>query len=198
MTKKQKIPESAKERLFTYEPFEAQLSFLKGDKRHICTPVIYDTLDIEIGLVLEDGTFIEASTDYVCREMGKKHFIAAWRAIQLLRCMSIIERNSIRAAYHASMRKRKEDEDTKETVSAVGQKNFDRVMALPVPEEIIRLTLERSRRENWTERSPVWSITDEVRAGTIQWRSEFADFGVEYPDKILTRAVVKKRFAKLI
>ncbi|MCX6787286.1 MAG: hypothetical protein NTY93_02040, partial [Candidatus Kaiserbacteria bacterium] len=163
---------------FRNEPFIARVTFKKNEVL-TCIPVVYDEkLRCGVGILFEDspGTY----WGYVM----PRNFIAAWRGTEVLRRLNVLKDETLCYAFHAGLRNPCESDmesRVKPMIVQIGQKAYDEIMSLPVPEPIIRAILDNQKSDPPPDLSP---ITDEVRAGTIQWRQEFADAGVKHPDEV--------------
>lgn len=102
----------------------------------------------------------------------------------MLRRFDIITSISLSSAYVTGRRNPHNSDRVayvEPTIAKIGQAVYDEIMAMPVPECIIRSILDNHVRGDFYSPN-LYPITDEVRAGTIQWRHEFYDFGVTHPN----------------
>ncbi|MEY2664828.1 MAG: hypothetical protein RIT04_636 [Candidatus Parcubacteria bacterium] len=155
----------------------------RGDKPIRCTPVVYDeNMNCGVAVLYENGG------GQMWGLVTPRNLIAAWRATEVLRLLSVIESNTLHASYYTALRN-PHDSDIERSVipmiEKIGRDAYDRIMSLPVPEAIIRLILDGQSQDF---RPSLYPITEEVAAGTITWRQEFADAGVEHPDEIEKKA----------
>lgn len=144
-----------------------------------CTPVVYESMtNCGVGLFCEDGS------GRVWGPAVPRDLIVSWRATELLRRFRKIEGNTLAKCYYCATR-RIDDPDRQrhigELVIQIGQAAYDEIMALAVPEEIVQAILDNQQSELSPDLHP---ITDEVRAGTIKWREEFATVGIKHPDAV--------------
>lgn len=157
---------------FRNEPFMAHVAD-KGSEMIKCTPVVYDDLtNCGVGVFYEDG-----SGD-VWGLLTPRNLITAWRGTEVLRRLDTVEEGTLCAAYttgernpHKSDMKRIEP-----IIEKIGRKAYDKIMSMPVPEQIIRAILDNQQDDLPPDLEP---ITEEVEAGTIEWRQEFADAGIK-------------------
>lgn len=163
---------------FRNEPFMARVAG-KGDEAIKCTPVVYDEKsNCGVGVFYEDGHGV------VWGMVTPRNLIAAWRGTEVLRRLDTIESGTLCAAYYTGVRDPHESDmksHVEPTIAKIGRAAYDEIMAMPVPEQIIRAILDHQTEDCAPDLYP---ITDEVRAGTIQWRQEFADAGIKHPDEI--------------
>lgn len=178
---------------FRGEPF---MAYVTGKRdMAVCAPVVYDSGSAHgVGIFLDDGSGVSWGFYF------PRNLVTAWRATEVLRHFGILHRDSFYAAYYTGSRNpNKSNRVTyvEPTIAKIGQAVYDEIMAMPVPECIIRAILDNHVEEDFY--SPdLYPITDEVRAGTIQWRHEFYDFGVTHPDVVdLEEGDWKERRKKL-
>lgn len=153
-----------------------------GEEPIECIPIVYDeAFNCGLGVVFPDGK------GQIWGMVTPRNLITAWRGTEVLRFLDRIEHGTLCAAYYAGQRNphSSESERIKSVIEKIGQDNYDRIMKMPVPEELIRAILDNQSEEFAPDLYP---ITDEVRAGTIQWRQEFADSGIKHPDEIDAKA----------
>lgn len=163
---------------FQNEPFMARVAG-KGDEPIKCTPVVYDEM-LHCGV----GVFYEGGHGQVWGMITPRNLIAAWRGTEVLRRLDTIERGTLCAAYYTGVRDPHESDmksHVEPTIAKIGRATYNEIMAMPVPEQIIRAILD-NQKEDFAP--ALYPITDEVRAGTIQWRQEFTDAGIKHPDEI--------------
>lgn len=164
--------------LFKNKPFMARVAG-RGDEPMKCIPVVYDEMaHCGVGVLCEDGH------GQVWGPVTPRNLIAAWRGTEVLRHLDTIEHGTLCAVYHTGVRNPHESDMklyVKPTIAKIGRAAYDEIMAMPVPEQIIRAILDNQKDEFAPDLYP---ITEEVRAGTIQWRQEFADAGIKHPDEI--------------
>lgn len=163
---------------FQNEPFMARVSG-KGDEPIKCTPVVYDEMsNCGVGVFYEDGE------RQVWGMVTPRNLVAAWRGTEVLRRLDTIEHGTLCAAYYTGVRDPHESDmksHVEPTIAKIGRLAYDAIMAMPVPEQIIRAILD-NQRDDFAP--ALYPITDEVRAGTIRWRQEFAVAGIKHPDEI--------------
>lgn len=163
---------------FRNEPFMARVAG-KGDEPIKCTPVVYDEMsNCGVGVFYEDGK------GQVWGMVTPRNLVAAWRGTEVLRRLDTIEHGTLSSAYYTGVRDPHESDmksHVEPTVAKIGRAAYDKIMAAPVPEQIVRAILD-NQKDDFAP--ALYPITDEVRAGTIQWRQEFADAGVKHPDEI--------------
>jgi len=151
----------------------------KGDEPIQCTPVVYDeAYNFGVGVFYEDGK------GQVWGMVTPRNLIAAWRATEILRHLDVIEPGTLCCAYYTGMRDPHESDmksRIEPTIAKIGRATYDAIMSMPVPEQIVRAILDNQKDDFAPSLYP---ITEEVRAGTIQWRQEFADVGISHPDAI--------------
>lgn len=114
---------------------------------------------------------------------------AAFRGTEILRQCSKLTGLMRGCAYWAGVRDQNgifpfAMEGVELLVTHIGKETYDAIMAMKIPEEVVDYTIDCLRRGVSIAQS--W-ITDEVRAGTVEWRDVFADFGVEHPSVVDAR-----------
>lgn len=163
---------------FQNEPFMARVDG-KGDEPIKCTPVVYDEMsNCGVGVFYEDGH------GQVWGMVTPRNLIVAWRGTEVLRRLDTIEHGTLCAAYDTGVRDPHESDmksRVEPTIAKIGRAAYNEIMAMPVPEQIVRAILD-NQKDDFAP--ALYPITDEVRAGTIQWRQEFADAGIKHPDEI--------------
>lgn len=163
---------------FKNEPFMALVPE-QGDQPIKCTPVVYDAeYNCGVGIFYENGK--GQTWGLVC----PRNLIAAWRGTEVLRLLKVIEHGTLHDAYHVGLRNPNESDFErviKPTIELIGKETHDRIMSMPVPETIIRAILDNQGDES---KPDLYPITEEVRAGTIEWRQEFTDAGIRHPNEI--------------
>jgi hypothetical protein len=135
--------------------------------------------------------------------VSPRDLITAWRATEVLRYLNNIENGTLCAAYHTGRRNPSKSDlisYVKPMIEKIGRDTYNKIMSLPVPDEIIRGILD-SQTEEGLE-NDLDPIIDEVRAGTIKWQQEFSKFGIKHPDEIdaeeKKQEEIIKRFDKLL
>lgn len=122
-----------------------------------------------------------------------RDLVTSWRATLFLPYLANIGKYSLAAAYYAAKRDLDEAQIARyrrPAVNALGQESYDEIMATLVPEMIIERVLRGSRDEDALLYTDLGQITEEVRAGTIEWREEFAKVGVDHPVDVDERSRV--------
>lgn len=166
---------------FENEPFIARV-LGRGDEPIKCTAVVYDEpYNCGVGIFFEDGH------GQVWGLACPRNLIASWRATEILRRLDVIENGTLCNAWYTGCRDPHEsdvDGHVAPTIAKIGQNAYDAIMAMPVPEQIIRAILDGQKQNNDGIAPSLYPITEEVRAGTVAWRQEFADFGIKHPDEV--------------
>lgn len=165
---------------FKNEPFTARVAG-NGNDMMKCTPVVYDEASTcGVGVLFENGH------GQVWGLTSPRNLITAWRATEVLCLLASVESGTLCAAYFAGQREPHES-DVKSHVdpiiAKIGRQAYNEIMARRVPEEIVRAILDNQKGSDHPA-PDLWPITDEVRAGTIQWRQEFTDAGIVHPDVV--------------
>lgn len=170
-------------------PFDAVVE-VNGDDIVTCNPVVYDEPDI-FGVAV-------IFNQKLCLRWGlisPRDMIAAWRATEIIRYYKVINEEVLANAFFASSRQPYTDKinEVESVKNAIGMDLYNSIMQKPIPEKIIQAILS----EQLTDYPPdLFPITDEVRAGTIFWRQEFAEAGVEHPDDADIRKEAKRLIIK--
>ncbi len=166
---------------FKNQPFTARVWDL-GNGSIVCTPVIINS-ESHCGI----GVFNESGNGTVWGPVIPRNLITAWRGTEVLRHLDTIGFGTLCNAYYTGGRNPRES-DKKQyidpIIEKIGQTVYDGIMILLVPEEIIRAILDN---QSGQLKPNICEITDEVRAGTIKWRQEFVDAGIEHPHVVDTR-----------
>jgi hypothetical protein len=153
----------------------------QGEEPIECTPIVYDeAFNCGVGIIYSTGG---AS---VWGLVAPRNLIAAWRGTEILQRLDYIGHGTLAAAYYTGLRDPHEsdlDRYVKPTIAKIGQPAYDEIMAMSVPEEVIRAILDNQKESEGHFPPDTWPIAQEVRAGTITWRQEFADAGIEHPDE---------------
>lgn len=148
------------------------------------TPMVYDDLgNCGVGIRYDNGT------GNVWGLMSPRDLVASWRATEVLKLLDHIEHGTLCSVYYTGMRNPHESDmepHVNPMIEKIGRAEYDRIMSMPVPEKIIRAIIDNQGHESGDELpSPsTYPLTNEVRAGTIEWRQEFADAGVEDPIEV--------------
>lgn len=162
---------------FRGEPFMSRIEGM-GNGLISCTPVVYDEPN-ECGVgIFYDGGGVHWGL------ASPRNLVAAWRATEILRRFNLITFRSLFCAYVTGHRGSCNPDWAVyigSTITRIGQAVYDEIMAMPVPESIIRAILDNHVKGDFYP-PDLYQITDEVRVGTIQWRREFYKFGVTHPD----------------
>ena len=152
-------------------------------KRYI--PVVFDGINnCGVGLFWPSGDSLDG---IIWGLFTPRDLITAWRATEVLSRLDSIENGTLCAAYYTG--KRNPHASDKESyvdpmIAKIGEGRYDEIMQKPIPEAIVRAILDGQGKDFAPDTYP---ITDEVRAGTIEWRQEFADAGIEHPDSVDAR-----------
>lgn len=161
------------------------------------TPIVYDEFS-NCGL----GILYESGAGSVWGMFSPRDLITAWRGTEILRQLTTIECGTLCNAYYTGQRNPHHSEMESyitPMIEKIGKEKYDEIMKMQVPEEIIRAILDNQKEEFPPNLYP---IASEVRAGTIAWRQEFADAGIEHPDvtdvKIRAQEATIAKFEKLL
>lgn len=183
--------------VFVNEPFMAIVEG-RGDQPVKCYPVVFDEdHSCGIGIIFENGR------DNSWGLISPRNFIAAWRATEIIRHIAHIENGTLCAAYYAGRRSvcQNAQDWLIETVNIIGMETYNQIMAMPVPEEIIQAIIDRQKKKDLYKPDACF-INDELVAGTVSWRPEFADLNVERPEDtdVRNEMLIKttNRFLKLL
>ena len=167
---------------FVNEPFRARVFWREGDELIECTPVVYDAWNLcGIAIFSEDGK------RYAWGLITPRDLITSWRATVIIRYLNEIEVDTLCNVYYAGRRRVSPEARrnyVEPIIAMIGKDTYEEIMAMPVPEKIIRAILD-----NQSDPFPpsIFPITEEVRAGTIdwqEWEEEFRRFRIKHPDEI--------------
>lgn len=173
---------------FRNKPFMARV-FEEGNALIECVPVVCSCRD---GLDFGAGILLPNSKIWMWGLYAPRNLITAWRATEVLRCLNIIGRETLVAVNYTGERNVHGDDFeryVRPIISKIGKQTYNAIMAMPVPEEIVRVILDNQKGDFSLD---LWPIADEVSAGTIIWRQEFADAGIEHPDETGAKKRAKK------
>jgi hypothetical protein len=107
--------------------------------------------------------------------------ITFWRASLILRKLEEIHWDDLANSYSIACRdiSYRDEEEILEIGSRLNSDDYRDIMARKVPEKIVRLL-----KNHFEELSiPPYTVTDEVKAGTLQWDEKFSEYGVLHPEK---------------
>lgn len=184
---------------FRNKPFMAFVAG-EGDAPIQCTPIVYDDEEhCGLGILYGDGRA------EIWGMLIPRNLIAAWRGTEILRRLDTIEYGTLCHAYATGGRNPSE-QCVEPTIAKIGREAYEEIMSMPIPEEIIRAILDNQKNQRHEYFAPsLCPISDEVRAGTIKWRQEFAAAGIKHPD-FIDRAnrvyekekVIRTKFIKIL
>jgi hypothetical protein len=161
---------------FKGEPFMAIVEG-RGETPVKCIPVVWDGRDSGAwGGSCGAGVLFEDGQKYVWGLDSPRDLITSWRATEILRRLKVIKKREFCGAYYAASRYlSKDDRKTfAETVIAkIGNKTRNEILAMPVPETIIRAILDN---QNDKPAPDFFPIAEELKTGTLRWRPEFDKF----------------------
>ncbi|MCK9578199.1 hypothetical protein M0R01_01740 [bacterium] len=161
---------------FINKPFVAVVED-KGEKPIECYPVIYNApFTCGIGIFYEDGD------GKVWGLTAPRDLIASWRATEIIQHITHIKDDTLCHAYYAGKRNVHVTEQymVDEIIATIGKEKHDQIMNMAIPEVIIQIIIDGQD----TKISPsLKQINDELRAGTIVWKPEFSNLGIEQPEE---------------
>lgn len=177
---------------FENEPFMAVVKG-KGVEPILCTPVIYEEPGrFGIGILYLNGE------GKIWGLIYPSSMIVAWRATEVLRHLKRIEDDTLFYAYYTGIRNPSQNDlknRVEPMIEKIGQKAYDKIMSMKVPETIILAALEAGFDFD------ISSIADEITAGTIEWRQEFVDAGIVLNERVKpetsNRGNLLSRFLKI-
>lgn len=172
--------DDAIEILFRGKPYIARLNAVVMT----CTSVVYydGNYLCGVGVLLENGSLTFNRTAL----RWPHDLIAAWRGAEMLTHVSNapVTEKTLFIAYLAGVREPNLNEREaciRLFIRDVGLEKYKQGLQKPVPERIIQAILTNQRKKSPPALN---TISDEVRAGTINWRSEFDDFGIMHPREV--------------
>jgi hypothetical protein len=117
--------------------------------------------------------------------------ITCWRGMLILERMEHFDDQDLCNAYYGGMRKvhTPDEHRLRVVLDRIGRRAYEHIMRTPIPEEIIDLILKLKEEDKFLS---LWSITEEVEAGTLEWRQEFADAGVTPPENPRKKGLWKR------
>jgi hypothetical protein len=129
-----------------------------------------------------------------------RNLIAGWRATLILPYLTRIGNGTLSSCYYAACREPKGSDQKRadEMIAQIGIDTHKRIMATPIPEDLIRFIIDSQGDELEAD---IWPITAEVRAGTLEWYEAFSYLGVKYynaiPSEIARKEAALARFEQL-
>lgn len=163
---------------FYGEPFMAVVYGRSPDPIPCAPIVIEDLFHCGLGIILADNSA------FFWGPASPRDLIISWRGMEFLRRLKKIENGTLAQCYFCATREFF-DPDRKRyigwLIDQIGDRVYEQIMAAPIPEEIIRAILDGQKDEI---KPALYPIIDEVRAGTIEWREEFAVAGIRHPDDV--------------
>ncbi len=159
---------------YQYEPFAVPV-FRQSHGPYTLTPFIFWSKD-ECGL----GLNLDDAPKTVWGHMFPRNLIAAWRGIELLRQLSVIEQEDLAYACYAGSRHLYPEQElgVRYLTAKIEPIIYGEIMARPIPQNITDAILRSQGAEFELDLS---AITAEVFAGTITWEKKFSIAGVPYP-----------------
>ncbi|HTE21802.1 MAG TPA: hypothetical protein VK674_02065 [Candidatus Limnocylindria bacterium] len=155
------------------------------------TPVVYDNPNLfGVGVQVPDGSF-QADGFTFPRDM-----FGTWRGAQILQAYDGLECPPLQAVYGAGSRLpilHIENPGLPEVINTVGRERYDEIMGATVPESLVDQVLSLQTQQYAPD---LRAISDEVQAGTLAWRKEFTEYGIEHPDEIEKKAQEKLFFVE--
>lgn len=153
------------------------------------------TTDWEMGILV--WLFEEASPNKVvaARLWGlvtPHDLLTCWRGMLILQEVKNLEEGDLCNAYYAGQRNLHESDKYRidEITAKIGRDKYDAIMAHPIPEEVVSLIIKLT---DDGKHIALWPITEEVRAGTLQWREDFTRIGAKHPQEVDDREAAEKR-----
>lgn len=152
------------------------------------------TTDWEMGILVrlfEESNPKEAVAARIWGLVTPHDLLTCWRGTLILQEVNNLEESDLCNAYYAG-RRNPHDSDKHcvgEITAKIGEDTYDAIMACPIPEEVVSLIIKLTDEG---EHVALWPITEEVRAGTLVWRSDFARIGVKHPQQVADREVAEK------
>lgn len=145
-----------------------------------CIPAVRDGENsCGAGIIFEDGKGLFWGL------VHPRDLITAWRATEILKHLNFIDPNfTLCAAYTAGLRKISDDDRKRylePIIAKIGRETHTKIMAMPIPEEIIRAILDNQGHDPAPSLFP---IEYEVEAGTIKWQKAFTYVGIRHPDEV--------------
>lgn len=158
---------------FENQPFLAIVPE-KGESPILCTPVVYDEkFCFGTAILYKDGG------GKAWGLIAPRDIIAAWRGTEVLRLLERIEDETLTSVYYTGFRNPDQFDFKRYVIpmiKEIGQESYNKIMSMKVPEQIIRAILDN--QDGDTLSPDTYPITLELRAGTIEWRKEFADYNI--------------------
>ncbi len=164
------------------------------DKRMLIQPGVATT-DWEMGILVwlfeEDNPEQPVETRF-WGLVVPHDLLTCWRGMLILQEVKNLGKGDLCNAYYAGQRELHESDKhgVDEIIAKIGRDTYDAIMARPIPDEVIDLIIKLTDEGNHVALYP---ITEEVKAGTLQWRDDFVRIGVKHPQQVADREAAEKR-----
>ncbi len=144
-----------------------------------------------IAVVYEDSHICGVGIKFEDRQMAiygqffPRDIITAWRATEILKLLKSINSNeALRWSYCAACRYSISDKDScvNRITKIIGKREYKKIMAMSVPEEIVKIILNNQDLPNVITHLDKSCIGKELVAGTIVWREEFLAHKINPPE----------------
>jgi hypothetical protein len=118
--------------------------------------------------------------------------LTCWRGMLILQEVKNLDEADLCNAYYAGQRDvhSSDQRGVDEIRGKIGSDRYNAIMSMPIPEEVISLIIKLT---DDGEHVALWPITEEVEAGTLQWRDDFARIGAKHPQQVKDREEAEKR-----
>ncbi|MFA5084198.1 MAG: hypothetical protein WC475_02345 [Candidatus Paceibacterota bacterium] len=178
---------------FRNEPFMAVVEG-RGDTPVKCVPIVYDgkVPDTAFGQECGAGILFEDGKKYFWGLYSPRDLITSWRATEILRRLSVIKKRDFCGAYYAASRHLgKEDRKVyaEPIIARIGRQVHNKILAMSIPETIIRAILDNQNDELAPD---IFPIASEIKAGTLKWRPEFSK-AMFAPDENRAKEEIKRK-----
>lgn len=158
------------------------------------------TTDLEMGILIrlcEEGNPQEVVDARFWGLACPHDLLTCWRATLIIEKIKNLEERDLCNAYYAAQRHvhSSDKHRVNEIVAKIGEDNYKAIMMLPIPEKVIGLIIKLTDEEKSVA---LWPISEEVEAGTLQWREDFVRIGAKHPKQVNARKsaeeIVVKRY----
>ncbi|MFZ2025058.1 MAG: hypothetical protein WAV51_02150 [Microgenomates group bacterium] len=151
--------------------------------------------ELEMGIVIQ--LFDERKPDACITSrfwalVSPHNLICSWRGMLILEQMLTLGDSDMCDAYYAGQRNphQSDKERVDKVRRKIGDKVYESILNQKIPDEISNLFVELTDKGDSVA---LWPITEEVRAGTLQWREDFKRIGAKHPSEEDARKTAEEK-----
>lgn len=151
-------------------------------KRMLVQPGVATT-DLEMGILVwlfEEDNPDEPVAARLWGLVTPHNLIVCWRGMLILQEVKNFDDGDLCNAYYAGQRDPHDSDKHRidKITAKIGRDTYDAIMARPIPDEVVNLIIKLTDEG---EHVALWPITEEVKAGTLQWSEDFVRVGAKHP-----------------